>query len=307
MITDNDINTTPAPENDISAMVAASVIDTSKTIDRPPTILSIQEKRGMSTVYKRMLTQGNISCWKGKAKAKKTYVLKLIAAACLKPLDYTNKLFAEVPQDKNEVIWIDTEQGEWDSYNTIRQVQTLCGHTTRMRAFNLRPYEPKVRCDMIEYIIGLYGATCCLLILDGVADLVNGNNDESEAVRVTTLCMRWTKEYNLHLCSVIHENKNDGFATGHIGSYILKKAETVISVTKRLSDPRYSDITNDMGRGADFEPFGIYIDDDGMPELCDAITPKQKSSSTPFDKPNIKFDEPVAETFDGNIGETAPF
>jgi hypothetical protein len=58
------------------------------------------------------------------------------------------------------------------------------------------------------------------VVIDGIADLANAINDEIEASRVVSLLMRWTKIYNCHIHVIIHENKADNNATGHLGSSI---------------------------------------------------------------------------------------
>lgn len=60
-------------------------------------------------------------------------------------------------------------------------------------------------------------------MIDGIADLAMAINDEIEASRVVSLLMKWTKLYNIHITLVIHQNKNDEYATGHLGSAILKR------------------------------------------------------------------------------------
>lgn len=100
-----------------------------------------------------------------------------------------------------------------------------------------------------------------------MADLSNGINDEDEATRVSTLLLRLTKTYNCHISTVIHQNKNDNFATGHLGSAVTKKAEIIISVTRDNSNKANSEVNCDMSRSIDFEPFLFSINTDGLPEI----------------------------------------
>jgi hypothetical protein len=265
------------PVEDIEKILMGSAIDLTKPIEKPPTILSVREKNGTSLVYKRLFTLGNFSCLTGKAKTKKTFLLTLFTSAILKEKDYSSKLFSEVPENKKTVLYFDTEQGMYDSYICMKRVQTLSGLNNTFRAFNIRQYDPKQRCEIIEYALKLWAGESCLCVIDGIADLAVGINDEEDATRVTTLLLRWTKEYNIHIATVIHQNKNDGFATGHLGSSIMKKAEIIISVSKSTNDARISDVKNEMGRGVDFEPFSIFINDDGIPEIIDYAEPARKS------------------------------
>jgi hypothetical protein len=272
---------TVAPE-EIESILLKSRIDTKKKIERPPTILSVREPNGSQFIHKRLFTLGNFSCIIGKAKAKKTFFLiKAISVILSKEVD--DRLYAEVPPDRPNVIYFDTEQGEYDSTNCMRKIEILAGNDGNFKGFNLRQYEPKMRCEIVEHALKLWGKGTCVVVVDGIADLANGINDEDEATRVTTLLLRWTKEHNCHMVTVIHQNKNDNYATGHLGSAIMKKAEIIVSASKSTIDNRISDIKNEMSRGTDFEPFSIWINDDGLPEIIDYVEPKKsKKKKNPF-------------------------
>ena len=117
--------------------------------------------------------------------------------------------------------------------------------------------------------------------------LATAINDEEEASRVVSLLMKWTKIYNCHIHVVIHENKGDSYATGHLGSAILKKAEAIISVKKDSEDFRRSHVLCNLIRGtADFNDFSFRVNDEGLPEIEEP------------DKPGVKnFSEPVKDEF----------
>jgi hypothetical protein len=268
--------------DEIESILLSSRIDTKRVIERPPTILSVKEKNGSQYVHKRLFTLGNFSCIIGKAKAKKTFFLIKAVSVVLSKVE-DDRLYSETPQGRQMVIYFDTEQGEYDSTNCMRKIETLAGGDANFRGYNLRQYEPKQRCEIIEHSLKLWGNEVCLLVIDGIADLANGINDEDEATRVTTYLLRLTKQYNCHIITVIHQNKNDNFATGHLGSAIMKKAEIIVSASKSTIDKRISDIKNEMSRGADFDPFSIWINDEGLPEIIDYTEPKKsKKKSNPF-------------------------
>ncbi len=78
--------------------------------------------------------------------------------------------------------------------------------------------------------------------------------------------MKWTKVYNLHITVIIHQNKNDNYATGHLGSSITKKAECVMSVAKDEHDNTISEVSCDYIRGAmEFDKFKFRINENGIP------------------------------------------
>jgi hypothetical protein len=124
------------------------------------------------------------------------------------------------------------------------------------------------RCEIIEFTLAKFRDNIGLVILDGIADLATSNGDEVEATRVVSLLLKWTKIYNCHIINVIHQNKSNDFATGFLGSSIMKKSEAILSVTKEEENPDVSVVECKMIRGVrDFEPFRFNVDDNGMPVI----------------------------------------
>jgi len=275
------ITTNGIPEYELEKLLQSCHIDTRKVVERPPVVVSIVQKNGSSYEHRRLFTLGNFSVIIGKAKSKKTYLLSLIVSCLLKKNDMADKFIASLTEDKNMVVWFDTEQGEYDSYNVIKRIERLSGTQGLIKAYNLRPYSPTERCQIIEYAFKTFGDKMAFCVIDGIADLSNAINDELEASRVSTMILRLTKEHNCHLSIVIHQNKNDNFATGHLGSSLMKKAEIIISTNKVNHCPD-AEIRCDMSRGVDFDPFYMSIDADGFPYVGD--------------KPVIKVDDNEAES-----------
>jgi len=138
----------------------------------------------------------------------------------------------------------------------------------QFQAFDLREFTPLERCKMIERAIEKAQNYVSYVVIDGIADLAMAINDEIEASRVVSLLMKWTKQYNIHITLVIHQNKNDEYATGHLGSAILKKAECIISVKKDLTNTNRSEVACTLIRGArDFDTFGFIVNEHGLPEV----------------------------------------
>ena len=87
------------------------------------------------------------------------------------------------------------------------------------------------RLAIIEYILKrVEGVSLC--IIDGVVDIASGVNEEPEAIALVSRLMKISAEKNLHLITVLHENKNDRGAKGHLGSYLVQKSETVYGVSR---------------------------------------------------------------------------
>jgi len=285
-------------QSDIEKILLGSRIDTSRPIAKPPTILSIKEQQATSSRIVRLFTLGNFSCIIGKAKSRKTFLQSLLTAATLGN-DSTGRFISELPETKRDVVYFDTEQSEYDCFNVISRIEKMSGNKVNLKGYSLRQYSPIERCQIIEYAFELWGKNIGLCIIDGVADLANAINDELEATRISTMFLRLTKVYNCHISTVIHQNKNDNFATGHLGSSIMKKAEILISVSKSKCENNISEITCDYNRGIDFEPFEMLINEEGIPEIRGQIKKKVKyeptlsieSSATIQLTPNTSFDK----------------
>lgn len=264
-----EVNKTVRDEKTVNDKLQKAFINLEIPVEKPPVILRIKTRVGDNYNYNRVFTLGNFSAIKGKSKSKKTFLTSIFLAACAKSDYYKPNILTDIPKNKPGVILFDTEQSPYDAYITARRVWSLLGSEYHnFGAFDLREYNPLERCEIIDSYFRKAGNITSFVVIDGIADLANAINDEVEASRVVTLLMKWTKIYNVHIQVVIHENKNDNFATGHLGSAILKKAECIIAVTKDVNDSYTSDVTCDLIRGvSEFDKFKIVINEKGLPEI----------------------------------------
>ena len=277
----------PISQDVMNSLLESLVIDTEKEIEKPPIILSIKEYSGATLVCKRIFSLGNFSCIIGKAKTKKTFLISLFTANLL--TDYSENFVNELPDGKKLILYFDTEQGAYDSYRCIRRIQRMANTKKNLLAYNLRSLSPRERCQVIEYAFIQYGKETGLCVIDGIADLSVGINDEEEASRVCTMLLKLTKDYNCHILTVIHQNKNDNYATGHLGSSVMKKAEIVISVEKIREDSSSAEVRCDMGRGIDFENFIITINESGIPVINNDLDKKTNYYETKNETTDVPF------------------
>jgi hypothetical protein len=99
-----------------------------------------------------------------------------------------------------------------------------------------------------------------LLIIDGIADVSSkGVNDEEEATMISSKLLKWTSDYNIHAVTVLHQNKHDDTLRGHLGSYLVQKAETVISLTKDEYDKNSSIVEPVMTRNIEFPTLRLEV------------------------------------------------
>jgi hypothetical protein len=77
--------------------------------------------------------------------------------------------------------------------------------------------------------------------------------------------LRWTYEKSCHIMLVLHQNKGDFNARGHIGAEATNKSETVLSVARDDRDRNISIVSAEYCRDIDFPPFFFNISEDGLP------------------------------------------
>jgi hypothetical protein len=220
----------------------------------------------------------------GKAKSRKTFFVTIMLAAWVRNGLVLNKVQGSLPPDQRMLLHFDTEQGGFHVQRAAQRVLRLAGkkQSGNYQAFGLRRFDPDTRLALIEHAI--YNTPGLgVVVIDGIRDLAAlGINDEQGATELTSRLLRWTEEKQIHVVVVLHQNKNDGNARGHLGTELVNKAETVLSVTKDAKAREMSTVEALFTRDIDPEPFGFEIAPDGLPQLTQARAPMKAN------KPNSK-------------------
>lgn len=254
-------------------LLESAEIDPFETIFKPPSILTID---GVSYG-----TLGNFSCITGKSKSKKTFFLTMLIASVLDDEYSFPRFKSEVPG--TNVLHFDTEQSKYHTQLVAKRVINLLDKrdiVSNYKCYCLRPFNANERIDLIEEAINNTD-DLKLVIVDGIADLIIGYNNEDEAIKVISKFMKWTAEKNIHIITVVHQNKGDNNAKGHLGSLILQKAETVLSIEK---DNDISTVIPTHSRGIDIEPISFVVDEYGLPKIVDYVADNLTSNNkNPFD------------------------
>ena len=235
-------------------------------------------------------TLGNFSASIGKAKSKKTFNVSAMTAAALsgeKVLAYEVNL----PEGKDKILYIDTEQSKAHCKKTLARILALANlpegaDNDRLEFLSLRKYTPKERIEIIECALATTEGIG-LVIIDGVRDLLFDINAPLEATQITSILMRWTDEYQIHIHTVLHQNKGDENARGHIGTEINNKAETIIKVEKEKPDENISKVSAVFTRAQTFPTFAFRINDHILPELVEDYVSEPKKAGRP---PKKEFD-----------------
>ena len=243
-------------------------------INEPPTYCSINNRPS--------LTAGNFSLINGKKKAGKTFLLGGIMASTINNSVQLDSIKGCLPAEKNAVLYFDTEQSQYHASRSIKRICTLTGNPnpSNLFSYGLRPLSPEERLKVIEAVISMT-PNVGFVAIDGIRDLLTkGINDEQEATELTTKFLKWSYDRNIHIVLLLHQNKNDLNARGHIGSEVVNKAETIISVTKNEKSNIFKVVCEDS-RDIPFDDFGFTINAEGLPVAIKLPETGQKKTADP--------------------------
>lgn len=224
---------------------------------------------------------GDFSCIIGKAKSKKTFLITLFVAAFLK--GSINKLKVTKHPGKKRIIWFDTEQNKYHVYKAFKRALRLSNDVREhdIVVYDLRPYSPQERQQMIH--VALTEANpqkdIAFAVIDGIRDLVTDINNPEQATDCVTWLMKVTEEMELHICTVLHQNKGDNNARGHLGTEIINKAGSVLSVQRCSRNQSVSVVKAEYCRDKDFETFAFTVDPAGLPILLDDYSMNEGTES----------------------------
>ena len=121
-----------------------------------------------------------------------------------------------------------------------------------------------------------------LVVIDGIRDLMLDINNSTEATKLVGDLMQWTSEQNIHIQTVLHLNKGDDNARGHIGTELNNKAETVLQITKDNTIPERSIVAPSIIRSKPFEKFAFRLkeveDDICIPQIDLSYSDNERKS-----------------------------
>ena len=247
-------------------------LDIDKEVPPPPVAIYIGDSPAC--------TFGNFSASIGKPKGKKTFNRSGMTAAAMTNSTILNYR-GNMPSDQNGILYFDTEQSKYHTFRVFKRIARLAHRSNaeikqRIKYFALRKYSVEDRIGMIDHKIRNTPAVG-LVIIDGIRDLMLDINNPREATLIVNYLMKWTEEYNLHIHTIIHQNKSDENARGHIGTEINNKSETVLRVEKDKNDDAISSVEAVYIRDISFPSFAFRINNDALPELIKDYVPTPKS------------------------------
>ena len=240
-------------------MAEEAEIDLSKPLTPPPMVLSVDN----ATLF----YLGDFSMTIGKAKSRKTFLNTLLMGVLVGNLN-NGRIKANLPDDKRMVLSFDTEQGAYHAHKAAKRIHQLLkvNDTPNFKAYGLRKYTPQKRLKFIEFLI--YNTpNLGVVFIDGIRDLISSINDEEQATMITSKLLKWTEELSIHVNCTLHMNKGDNNARGHVGTEMLNKSLTTISVSKDKQNPQCSLVEVTESRDKEPPPFIFGIDEIELPYL----------------------------------------
>ena len=148
----------------------------------------------------------------------------------------------------------------------------------------LRKFSPKLRLAIVEQAIGTI-PDLGLVIIDGIRDFLYDINSPGESTDIISKFMQWTDDRQIHIHTVLHQNKNDEHARGHIGTELNNKAETIMQIEVDKEDKTISVVEAVHIRDREFEPFAFRINEEAIPEPVESYLPKEKKTGRPTKGP----------------------
>lgn len=275
-----EVKLTPIQQN-----INEAWVDYSQPRKPPPSLLYINGR----TVG----TLGNFSLFTGKPKSKKTFLCSLLIGSTGNQ-ENSETIEVKLPDDKHDIIFFDTEQSTHKVIEVAHRICKLRGvdpPDEHLKVFSLRQFTPKERIFIIEEVLKIEQNTG-LVIIDGTRDLVNSINSEEESTHIASYLLKWSKIHDIHIINVLHQNKTDSNARGHLGTELINKAETTLEV---VSQGNGSSVVQCLfAREKEFHPFSFSINEHALPVITEgniAFTPSEQTTFQRKVKPEDLTDE----------------
>lgn len=278
-------------------------------VPMPEIVLSVCDINGNN---KRMvMTRENISCVTAQAKVGKTFLVKLIVSAILKRGVFQNRLISELPEGRDKILYIDTEQSKFHVKLGLSQIKEMLGEEkehelNRMNVYQFDAVSTSQRLEFVRWLI--YNTNPDFVVLDGISDLALDTNNLKEADELVTNLRIWATENNCHILNVIHQNPNDiqTKMKGHLGTKLQDKSEIVIGVSIDKENDSNRIVQSLASRNRKPDPFEFTITESGMPEIQEnevSIAKINGKKPNKTDKPDYQYYEMLTTVFSKKTGE----
>ncbi|MBQ9547533.1 MAG: AAA family ATPase [Bacteroidales bacterium] len=204
-----------------------------------------------------LIARANLHTLQGQKKAGKSAAGLALIVAAIK-----GEFIGITPSRENlAVLWIDTEQDK----NTLRQkakaVLSMAGRETMpesLKIVTLRGYGSPA--DALAATLQAIAENAAdFVFLDGVVDLCQAFNDEEKSRAVVRQLEAHAEKYGAAILGLIHTNKYNDEARGHLGAIMQQKSAEIYQVNK---EGNTAQVTQPFSRFAPVPPFSFTFADD---------------------------------------------
>ena len=262
-------------------------IDVNEIIPKPQIAWSLTNTKSDGEAV--LGTLGDFGLIIGKAKSRKSFFISIAVSTALGNDLVLGRFKSYLPNNKIDVSYFDTEQSKYYVQKAVKRICTQVNQPEpkNLHAFHLRSLNPAERLQFIETEI-YSNDNIGFVVIDGIKDLVTSINDESEATMIASKLLKWSEERNIYILTVLHQNKSDNNARGHIGTELINKAQTVLSVTKAENDSNISIVEPLQCRDIEPEIFAFEINEFGIPIIAENFEIRTETNKNKFDVTNIE-------------------
>ncbi len=204
-----------------------------------------------------LIARANLHTLQGTKKAGKSAAGLALIVAALKG----EFIGIKASRENMAVLWIDTEQDK----NTLRQkaraVLSMAGLDTppeRLKIVTLRGYGGPADA-LAATLQAIEENAADFVFLDGVVDLCQAFNDEEKSRDVVRQLEAHAEQYGGAILGLIHTNKRDNEARGHLGAIMQQKSAEIYQVNKEGDTAQ---VTQPFSRFAPVPPFSFTFADD---------------------------------------------
>lgn len=285
---------------DFEKMYTDSFVDLAEELEPIKPLLSIGGRVYNGKFYDTYAcTEGEMSAVVAPSKTMKSFFATSLVSAFIggKKIQEKFPILKSHRSEKCTVLHFDTEQGKHYAQKTFRRVGDLSDtHEVEYMPFGTRSLSAEHRVRLVDDIITRqrekFNTAVKLVVIDGIADLVDNTNDIVVSKVVSDYLMKWTNDFGLHILCVIHKNFGENSKpVGHLGSFVTKKAETVFLLS-RDDETNDIEVTCDYSRGYSFDPFRFAVGQDSLPYQTDHVELNEVSE---FDKQSFISELPKKE------------
>lgn len=178
-------------------------------------------------------TIGNFVCFQGLPKQGKSLYITSAIASAYNPYGIFDMKLSPLP-GRPRICYIDTECSLYDFYRVMNRITEQANKSAwpeTLDAFNFREDQPADIMNMINAYLE-NTPECSVLVIDGILDLLVDFNSIEQSFYVIQWLKQITAKFKILVMCVLHLSKKEGNSLGHIGSFLDRKAQSVLKVQK---------------------------------------------------------------------------